>query len=512
MPSENTRRIAKNSAMLYIRMLLVMAVTLYTSRVVLKVLGVEDFGIYNVVGGIVAFLGFFTSSLSNASQRYLSIGLGKGDLKGTNRVFCQSVVLYFLISVSLVFVGEIVGVWFVENKLVVPPGRENAAWWVFQFSLLTVFLSINQVAFVSAIIARERMSVYAYLGLFEVFAKLLAVYLLLRWSEYDRLIVYAALTAVVYFFVFLFYVIFCLRKFPECKIRFYWDRELIRKMLGFISYNVFGCFGWAAGVEGSNILLNLFFGPLVNASRGIAVQVNAAVVRFTDSITTAVKPQIIKSYAVRDFEYLYRLINKSSVYSYLFMFLLAVPVLFETSFILNLWLGEVPDYAVVFTRLTILESLLGSFVMPLWLAANATGKIKKMQVHGRFITLLALPLSYLVLKYYPVPLVPMVMLVIAQLVYWLYCLYDIHKQISLDIRGYCKEVIYPSVKISCLVMIGCGLEYFYMQSGFIRFFVLGVTDVSLSLIFAYLFAMGPGEKAWLRKSVVSRLTGYFYHT
>lgn len=510
MPSENTRRIAKNTAMLYIRMLLVMAVTLYTSRVVLDVLGIEDFGIYNVVGGVVAFLGFFISSLSNATQRYLNIGLGKGNLPQTNRTFCQSLALYFFISLFLLLIGESIGVWFIQNKLIIPVERENAAYWVFQFSLLIVFLSINQITFVSAIIAREKMSVYAYLGLFEALTKLLVVFLLLAFGNHDRLILYAGLSAVVYFFIFLFYVIYCLRNFPECQIRFYWSNHLVKEMMGFISYNLFGCFGWAAGVEGSNILLNLFFGPVVNASRGIALQVNAAVARFSESITTAVKPQIIKSYAINDFVYLYKLIEKSSIYSYLLMFILALPVLFETEYVLKLWLGKVPDYAIVFIRLTILETLLGGFVTPLWLAANATGKIIRMQVYGRCITLSALPVSYIILKFYPFPIVPMVALVVAQVLYWMYCLYDIHRQIDVDIKDYLIKVLYPVMKVSAIVMVVCGLEYFFLASGIWRFLVIGMSDIVFCFALIYLFVLENEEKLWLRRnfrlnSIIDRL-------
>ena len=310
--SENNKRIAKNMLFLYMRMLLIMGVTLYTSRVVLQVLGVEDFGIYNVVGGVVSIMAFFISSLSNVSQRYMNIGLGKQDIREVEYAFRQSFTLMCLLSAILLLLGETLGLWFVYNKLVIPPDRTVAALWVYQFSLISVLSAINQVPLMGSIVAHERMNMYAYLGLFEACARLLIVYFLKVFGTFDSLILYGMLTALVSFITWLLYAIYCIRVFSECKLRFYWDHSLVKDMSRFIGQNLFGCFAWSAGIQGTNILLNLFFGPAINAARAISVQVSAVVTRFTENIMTAVKPQIIKSYASGDREYMIVLIVKSS--------------------------------------------------------------------------------------------------------------------------------------------------------------------------------------------------------
>ncbi|RGD15122.1 hypothetical protein DW665_17225, partial [Parabacteroides sp. AM25-14] len=357
--SENNKRIAKNTLFLYMRMLLIMGVTLYTSRVVLQVLGVEDFGIYNVVGGVVSIISFFISSLSNVSQRYMNIGLGKQDIQEVEHAFRQSFTLMWMLSTMLLLFGETFGLWFVYNKLVIPPDRMVAALWVYQFSLVSVLSAINQVPLMGAIVAHEKMNMYAYLGLFEAFARLLIAYLLKVSATFDSLILYGMLTALVSVITWLFYAVYCVRSFSECKLRFYWDLSLVKDMSRFIGQNLFGCFAWSAGIQGTNILLNLFFGPAVNAARAVSVQVSAVVTRFTENIMTAVKPQIIKSYASGDREYMIVLIEKSSKYAYFLAALFAIPVMIEIEFILKVWLGQVPEHTVAFTRLVLCESLIG---------------------------------------------------------------------------------------------------------------------------------------------------------
>lgn len=497
---ENSKRIAKNTLMLYIRMLLIMLVTLYTSRMVLQVLGVEDFGIFNIVGGVCAILSFFVSSLSNATQRYLNIGLGKNDLKETEQVFGQSITLMFWFSLVLLIIGETAGVWFVENKLVIPEGRMDAARWVYQFTLFSVALSINQVSFVAAIVARERMNVYAYLGLFEAFTRLGIVCVLL-WVETDHLILYGASIAFVALLTFIFHVIYCVCNFPECYIRYYWNRELVKVMSRFVGYNLFGCFSYSAGIEGLNIILNIFFGPVVNAARAIAVQVSGAIYRFTDNVMVAIKPQIIKSYASGEYDYMMLLLEKSSKYSLSLALILCFPILFETEFILNLWLGQVPEYTVSFTRIALIEALLGVLIPPLWIVANATGKIRNNQVYGRIITLLVLPISYLVLRIEANAVYPMIVLVFIQLGYVMYCLYDIHQQIGLDLKKYFTQVIWSGLKVA-FPMFLLGIFFFYLLDvGVVRFLLLSAI-LMLSGSLSVYFILSQGEKQIVLKGIV----------
>ena len=482
-------------------MLLIMGVTLYTSRIVLQVLGVEDFGIYNVVGGVVSILSFFISSLSNVSQRYINIGLGKQDLLETEHAFQQSFTLMWLLSAILLLLGETLGLWFVCNKLVIPPDRLAAAVWVYQFSLVSVLSAINQVPLTGAIVAHERMNMYAYLGLFEACARLLIVYFLKVFGTIDSLILYGMLTALVSIITWLLYTIYCIRVFSECKLRFYWDHSLVKDMSRFIGQNLFGCFAWSAGVQGTNILLNLFFGPAVNAARAVSVQVSVVVTRFTENIMTAVKPQIIKSYASGDREYMVILIEKSSRYAYLLAAILAIPVMVEIEFILGIWLGEVPEYTASFTRLVLCESLIGVFIPPLWIAANATGHIKNNQMYGRFFTLSILPISYLFLKVQQEPVIPFIVAVAANIGYWFYCLYDIHIQIQLNMKRYLNEVVVPSIFLSLILLSVVFAQIWMMpEDTFFRFLLVFVSVIIVGVCAIYKF-LNIGERDMIRKYI-----------
>lgn len=468
-------------------MLLVMGVTLYTSRVVLQVLGITDFGIYNVVGGFVAILGFFSSSLSNATQRYISIGLGKNNQEETEHAFQQSFTLLLFLSVLILIIGETVGLWFVYNKLVIPPERLNAAIWVYQFSLFSVIFAINQVVLIGTVVAHEKMGIYAYLGLFEAFARLLIVFILKVISTVDSLILYGALTTLVSVLIYLFYLIYSIRNFRECRISLYWDKELVKEMGRFIGYNLFGCFAWSAGIQGTNIILNLFFGPTVNAARAISVQVSTVVTRFTDNIMTAVKPQIIKSYVAENREYMFLLIEKSSKYAFFLAALLAIPIMFECELILKIWLGQVPEYSIVFTRMILCDALLGVFAPALWIAANATGSIKNNQVYGRLLALLILPVSYLLLLIYTNPIVPFAITILSSSLYWGYCFYDIHKQIGLSVRSYARTVLKPTFLLTATLV---GIDFFIVSiledDSFIRFFILFCMSMFVGCIMIYL--------------------------
>ena len=456
------------------RMLLIMGVTLYTSRVVLRVLGVEDFGIYNVVGGVVSIMSFFISSLSNVTQRYMNIGLGKQDLMETGCAFRQSLTLMWLLSVLLLLFGETLGLWF-------------------HFSLISILSAINQVPLMGAIVAHERMNIYAYLGLFEACARLFIVYLLEAFGTIDSLILYGLLMAIVSVFVWLIYAIYSVRSFTECKFRFYWNYSLVAEMSKFIGQNLFGCFAWSAGVQGTNILLNIFFGPAVNA----------VVTRFTENMMTAVKPQIIKSYASGDCEYMVTLIEKSSKYAYFLAALIAIPVMVEIEFILEVWLGEVPSHTISFTRLVLCESLIGVFIPPLWMAANATGHIKNSQVYGRMFTLAILPISYLLLRLNANPLVPFIVAVLANVGYWFYSLCDIHRQIQLNMRKYFRDVVRPILIFTfSLVLVGSILMLIEPNDSVFRFLI--VFSLSVFIGFSVIYSLLQSSERMILHAALKR--------
>lgn len=501
--SANNKRIAKNTLMLYIRMLFTMAVSLYTSRVVLRILGVEDFGIYNVVAGFISILAFFTSSLSNVTQRYLSLGHGRCDLEETQIAFRQGFTLMLLFSVAVLILGETVGLWFVRERLVIPAARMYAAQWIYQFALLSTVCAINQVTFVAAIVAREQMGIYAYLSVLEVVARLVIVFMLQWFTNTDHLILFGALTSLVSLLTLLFHAIYCVRQFPEAICTFCWRKRLVREMGGFIGSNLFGCFAWSAGVQGSNVILNLFFGPAINAARGIAVQINAAVIRFTDSIMTAVKPQVIKSYAQNNKEYMFQLICMSSKYSMWLILVLSIPIWLNTSYILGLWLGNVPCYSVIFVQLLLVEQAIGVLINPLWIAANATGKIRHQQVYGRLFTLAALPISYLLLKtgLASSPTIVCWVLIAAQIGYLGYCVWDIHRQLGVSYSMYITEVIKPTILIFIPVFIlSLGISRFIKES-LVQLILNTLLSTILSLLFLFFFGMKENEKSILYRYI-----------
>ena len=345
--SENNKRIAKNTLLLYFRMLLLMVVSLYTSRVVLNALGVEDFGIYNVVGGVVAMFTVISGSLSAAISRFITFELGKGDGEGLKNTFSAAVTIQLLLSLVIVLLIESVGVWFLNAKMTIPADRLAAANWVLQFSIVTFVINLVSVPYNATIIAHERMSAFAYISIFEAVGKL-AVAFLITVSPIDRLVFYAVLMCAVAVSVRLMYGRYCKRHFTECTYRFRWDKELLRRMSGFAGWNFIGAASAVLRDQGGNIVINLFAGPAVNAARGISVQVNNAVTGFVQNFMTALNPQITKSYASGDRDYMMTLIYQGARLSFYMLLLLSLPVLVNTHYILGLWLKTVPGHTVLF--------------------------------------------------------------------------------------------------------------------------------------------------------------------
>ena len=348
--SENNKRIAKNTLALYARMLFTMAVSLYTSRVVLNTLGVEDYGLYNVVGGFVAMFSFFNAAMASATQRYMNFELGRGDNARLHKVFCTSINIHAIISGVVLLLAETVGLWFVYTKLSIPPERFSAALWVYHASVLASVVMVMSIPYNAAIIAHERMGAFAYISVLEVTLKLLIVYMLVV-TDIDKLKLYAVLMLLVQLLIRLIYGRYSGRNFAETHYRRMWDGALFREMTGFAGWNLFGNIAAVAFTQGLNVLLNMFFGPTVNAARGIAVQVQNAIKGFCVNFQTALNPQITKSYASDDMAYMHKLIFTSSKFSYYLLLLLSLPVILETPVILKWWLGIVPGHTVAFVRL-----------------------------------------------------------------------------------------------------------------------------------------------------------------
>ncbi len=393
----NSKRIAKNTALLYFRMLLVMCVTLYTSRVVLKVLGAEDFGLYNVVGGIVTMFTFLNGSLGAATSRYITFELGRKNHKRLNEVFNVAFVVHIMIAIVITILAETIGLWFFYEKMTIPPDRLNAAFWVYQISIATCFVSLTQVPYNATIIAHEDMRIFAAVGIFDALAKLAIAYLI-HISSIDKLVFYAAMLCAVQVSIQLYYRYYCNRKFRECKIALCKDKPLYKEMIGYAGSDMIGQISVLAQGQGLNILLNMFFGPVVNAARGIAYQVQGAITQFSANFMTAVRPQIIKSYAEGDIKGMMKLVCQSSNFSFYLMWAISLPICLESPYILRLWLGEYPDHSVSFLILVIILCLIQTVKTPRSTIFHACGHLKLSNIIVGTILCAAFPLAYALLR------------------------------------------------------------------------------------------------------------------
>lgn len=496
----NNRRIAKNTLLLYFRMIFMMLVSLYTSRVVLDTLGVEDYGIYNVVGGVVAMFGFINGAMSTSTQRYLTFELGRGDAACLRRVFCTSLFIHALISLLVVILAETAGLWFFYHKMVIPAARMDAAMWVYQFSILATVVMIMSVPYNASIIAHERMSAFAYISVLEVVLKLLVVYLL-QIGSWDKLALYAVLIFVVQLGIRALYGMYCSRHFDETRFRRLWDKTLFREMLGFAGWNLWGNCAGVAFTQGVNLLLNMFFGPVVNAARGISVQVQAAISQFSINFQTAMNPQITKSYAVHDYDYMHSLIFRSSKFTFYLLLLLSLPVMLETDSILRLWLGTVPEHTVTFIRLMLCVTIIDSVANPLMISASATGRVRLYQGVVGGILLCILPLSYLVLKLGGHPTSVFVVHLCVCIVVFIVRLYIIRPMIRLSLRNYCRRVVVPCLSVALLAVILPLVLRILLPEGIPAFLAVCLICLLCVSLAAYWLGLSISERTFIRNKV-----------
>lgn len=454
-PDNKYKRMAKNASMLYFRMLLTMAVALYTSRVILQTLGVEDFGIYNVVAGFVTMLGFLHGAMSSATQRFLAFELGQSGEKDVRGIFSMSMNIHILIAVIVLVVGETLGLWFVRTQMTIPIDRMFAAEWVFHLALLSFMVTIISVPYNALIIAHEQMSIFAAVSILDVTLKLLIVFML-GWFGMDKLILYGLLSLTVVFIIFMVYRSYCKSKFVESKFRLYWNRRLFNTMLSYTGWNLWGNIAAVMGGQGVNILLNIFFGPTVNAARAIAMQVSAALNSFVQNLQVAINPQIIKSYAAKDMDYMHSLVCYGAKYNLFLLLLLSMPVLVNIDLILQVWLGAVPEYTSIFIQLIIVNMLIDCVSAPLMTSAQATGKIKLYQTLVGGLLLLNLPFSYIVLRMGYEPYTVIYVNIILSVLALITRLCILKGLVSLPIYRYLKEVVGRGMVVS--VMVG-GLYY-----------------------------------------------------
>ncbi|WP_281084975.1 MATE family efflux transporter [Segatella bryantii] len=393
----DNKRIAKNTIFLYIRMSLIMGVSLYTSRVILATLGVDDFGIYNVVGGIVTMFSFLNGSLGGATSRYITFELGRKDYEKLNKVFNVALLTHIFIGLIIVILSETIGLWFFYEKMIIPEERVDAAFWVFQISILSSLASLIQVPYNATIIAHEDMKVYAYVGIIEAFLKLVVVYML-AFSPFDTLVYYAILLCLINVGLVSFYRLYCIRLYPESQIRLCKQLALYKDMFKFAGSDLIGNVSVLAQGQGLNLLLNVFFGPVVNAARAIAYQVQGAITQFGNNFMTAVRPQIIKLYAQGEVREMFKLVYLASNFSYYLMWLLILPLCLEADYILTLWLGKYPDHSVSFLILVFILCLIQTLKTPRTIVLHATGKLFLANIVIGTLLCCAFPLAYVFLR------------------------------------------------------------------------------------------------------------------
>lgn len=484
--ASNSKRIAKNTILLYFRMIFLMLIGLYTSRVILDSLGVDDYGIYNVVGGVVSMFTMISGALSASISRFITFELGKGDIEKLNRVFCTSVNIQILMSIVFALFAETIGLWFVNEKLVIDPSRMTAANWVFQFSVLTFMLNLISVPYNAEIIAHERMSVFAYITIAEGIGKLIVAWAV-AFSNNDKLILYALLLLIIALIVRLIYGIYCKRSFSECTYNLLFDKNLLRQMFGFAGWNMIGATSAVCRDHGGNIIINLFFGTSVNAARAIAIQVSSVIHHFVSNFQTALNPQIIKNYASGNNNSMMKLVYSGSKFSYYILFIIALPIFINADYVLSLWLKEVPDHTTNFMRLILIFTLFESLSGPLMTAMYATGKVRNYQIIVGGIQLLNLPISYLFLYYgYPSETVFLIAIALS-LVALIARLFVLRPLVNLSISSFLLEVMVNVLIITIVSAILPAIGYYYLKESFLSFvFICLLSLISSCLSILYL--------------------------
>lgn len=396
--ADKKKMIVKNTVTMYVRMFFVLIVNLYISRIILNVLGVVDYGIYNAVGGVIVMLGFLSTSLSSAGSRFLSYALGEKNNEDVKQIFSTLVVIHLILSFIILILCETVGLWFIYEKLVIPNERFSAAVLLFHFTIITTLIAVITIPYSSTLMAHEKMKVYALISILDVILKLISA-ILIKYIEYDKLILYAITNSIIQLVLLFFYVAYGKMKLDECKAKIRWYPVWVKKIYTYALWTINGSIAVIGYTQGINILLNMFFGPVVNAARGIAVQVHSGVMAFVHNYQTAVKPQIVKSYAVSDLSFMHNLIIASSKYGFFLILIIIFPLLLTIEYVLSIWLDSVPKYSAEFTSImlccALIEPLRGGMIS----AIHATGDIKKFQILEGTALLSILPIAYILLKF-----------------------------------------------------------------------------------------------------------------
>lgn len=494
----------KNTILLYFRMALMMVISLFTSRVILQTLGVEDYGIYDVVGGVVILFSFINDGMTTSTLRFLTFELGAGHKNKLHEVFVTSLHIHLLISLLIIVLSETAGLWFVMEKMVIPPERMTAALWCYQLSIFTAVVNIMSYPYNAAIIAHEKMSAFAYISILDAVLKLLLVYLLLVFS-YDRLIIYAFLFACEKLLLRSVYNIYCTRHFEECHYRWIYKKSLFKEMLAFAGWNMWGNLAYVVSAQGLNMLLNVFFGPVANAARAVAIQVQSAVSMFAGNFQMAINPQITKTYATGQMKETHQLIFRSSRFTFCLLLILCLPLIVETPAILGLWLKNVPDYSVSFVRLLLITLMVQQSSNPIATAVAATGQVRKCESIIGSLMLIIVPIAYLALKMGGQPWAVYTVHLCVAVVVFCVRLRIVMPLIGLKINEYIRKVLTRCGLVLLLAMV---VPYAMKQLPYsgIGFSLL---NISLMVLCTIALSLGVGLEAQERKLLVSKVLTKF---
>jgi len=489
----NSKRIAKNTLLLYLRMFLIMAISIYTSRVILNALGVDDYGIYNVVGGFVGLFAVVNASLVSAIVRFITTEQGIGNLENEKKIFCTSINVEIIVASIVLLLAETLGLWFLNERMVIPAEKLFAANVVYQLSLASFVISLISIPYTASIVAHEKMSAFAYISIIDAVWRLVVAYVICVIDD-NRLIVYAILLSFVTILVQIIYIVYCKRKFPECIYHLLFDKEILGRMLRFAGWETIGSSASVVRDQGLNVMLNLFFGPAVNAARGISMQVYTAVINFVNNFSMALNPQIYKAYAQDNRDYLMKLVFNGARLSYYLMFLLSLPILINTPYILELWLKNVPEHTVTFVRLVLITGLISAFSETLVTTQNATGKNKWYQIIIGGTNFLTLPIAYLFLWLGNAPESVFFVTIFIEIVRLFLRLPILKRMVDIDIRRFLKEVILMPFVISIEASIIPWVAKENVDANFINFVFISLLCVISVLTIVYIQGLNREER------------------
>lgn len=502
--NQSYKRIAKNTMFLYFRMLIIMAVSFYTVRIVLDTLGVSDFGIYNLVASFVMILAFLNSTLTSGTQRFLTFEIGKKDFKKLKQTFSTALLIHLALAVLMFIFAETIGLWFLYEKMNIPADRFDAAFWTYQFAIVSSMVMVMQVPYNALIIAHEEMRVFAYISIAEAIMKLLIVYLLLIVSS-DKLISYAVFMFLASLVIAFAYKLYAIRNYKESHFEFIFDKDIVKGMVHFSGWNILGTLGSILSAQGINIILNIFFGPVAVAARALSTQVGGGLNQFAGAFQQAVTPQITKLFASNQIEELNTLLYQNAKYAFLLLWFLALPVLLEIDYILSIWLVDIPENTALFCQLMIIHGLISSLNRPYVMAIHATGNMKQTNVTAGVLLLLVIPVSYMLLKNGFSIIAPFIIYIVATVLCFLIELYYLKIWIQVSVKKLFIKTIAPIILIIILSVV---LPYWlqdYFEESFVRLIIVGFASCVCTVLFTYLVALNKAEKEKLKVIIKNRI-------